>query len=121
MMDELAGGASRSTNPAAGTSSATDVSLREHFEALRAADGKLAEALRSGDQEALRTALTAAKELASAHNGLLRKMELRDEAFVTKDTVDTRFKRLEAWQARIAGGIVAVGAIGIANLVKIWT
>lgn len=32
------GGASRSTDPAAGTSSATDVSLREHLEALRNAD-----------------------------------------------------------------------------------
>jgi vacuolar-type H+-ATPase subunit H len=35
------GGASRSTDPAAGTSSATDISLREYFEALRHADDKV--------------------------------------------------------------------------------
>lgn len=36
--DEPGGGASRSTDPAAGSSTGTDVSLREHLEALRAAD-----------------------------------------------------------------------------------
>ena len=35
------GGASRSTDPAAGTSSATDISLREYFEALRHSDDKV--------------------------------------------------------------------------------
>ena len=38
--DEGGGGASRSTDPAAGTSAATDISLREYFEALRHADDK---------------------------------------------------------------------------------
>jgi phage-related minor tail protein len=37
------GGASRSTDPAAGTSSATDISLREYFEALRHSDDKVAQ------------------------------------------------------------------------------
>lgn len=37
------GGASRSTDPASGTSAATDVSLREYFEALRRGDAALAE------------------------------------------------------------------------------
>jgi vacuolar-type H+-ATPase subunit H len=37
-MSDEGGGASRSTEPAAGTSAATDISIREYFEALRAAD-----------------------------------------------------------------------------------
>lgn len=42
MSDEDAGGgASRSTDPAAGSSTGTDVSLREHLEALRQADRRL--------------------------------------------------------------------------------
>lgn len=40
-MDNPGGGASRTTEPAAGTSSATDVSLREHFGSLRQADQTL--------------------------------------------------------------------------------
>jgi vacuolar-type H+-ATPase subunit H len=35
------GGASRSTHPADGTSAATDISLREYFEALRHSDDKV--------------------------------------------------------------------------------
>jgi vacuolar-type H+-ATPase subunit H len=35
------GGASRSTEPAQGTSAATDISLREYFEALRHSDDKV--------------------------------------------------------------------------------
>jgi vacuolar-type H+-ATPase subunit H len=38
MSDDPGGGASRTTDPAAGTSAATDISLREYFEALRHAD-----------------------------------------------------------------------------------
>lgn len=38
-MAEDGGGASRSTDPAAGSSAATDVSLREYIEALRRGDG----------------------------------------------------------------------------------
>jgi hypothetical protein len=41
MSDEVGGGASRTTDPAAGTSSATDISLREYFEALRHSDDKV--------------------------------------------------------------------------------
>lgn len=40
-MEEAGGGASRTTEPAAGSSSGTDVSLREHFGALRQADQTL--------------------------------------------------------------------------------
>ena len=42
MTVEEGGGASRSTDPASGTSAATDVSLREYIEALRSADLRLA-------------------------------------------------------------------------------
>jgi hypothetical protein len=45
------GGASRSTDPAAGTSAATDISLREYFEALRKADDKYQHAEEKFQQE----------------------------------------------------------------------
>jgi len=38
MANDPGGGASQTTEPAAGTSTATDVSIREYFEALRGAD-----------------------------------------------------------------------------------
>lgn len=41
MREAEGGGASRSTDPAAGTSAATDISLREYFEALRHSDDKV--------------------------------------------------------------------------------
>jgi hypothetical protein len=41
MNDEPGGGASLTTDPAAGTSAATDISLREYFEALRHSDDKV--------------------------------------------------------------------------------
>jgi vacuolar-type H+-ATPase subunit H len=39
--DEVGGGASQTTDPAAGTSSATDISLREYFEALDRSNDKI--------------------------------------------------------------------------------
>lgn len=38
MVEEVGGGASRTTDPAAGSSAATDISLREYLEALRRGD-----------------------------------------------------------------------------------
>lgn len=126
------GGASQTTEPASGSSAATDVSLRQHFEALlrasreldvalRQSDRELQTALRASDLEAVRTALTAQKELASAHNDLLRKMEKLVETFIPKDVAEQRFSRIEAWQAKLTGGMLVLGAIGLSNLVKVWT
>jgi hypothetical protein len=71
---------------------------------------------RTGDQLAVETALTSAKELALGHNGLIRKMDKQGESFATKEEVNS----LRAWQAKIAGGMLALAFIGISNLVKVW-
>lgn len=52
--DEEGGGASRTTAPAAGSSTGTDVSIRDHYDALRRQDRQHFEDLRHGD-ELLRT------------------------------------------------------------------
>jgi hypothetical protein len=126
-MDE-GGGASRSTDPAAGSSAATDVSLREHFEALRQCDRELARermlnlrdiaiVRREGDQFAISTALASAKELAEKHNDLIRSAEKKDETYATKIDLD----RLANIQSKMIGGLIVIAAIGLTNLVRLWT
>lgn len=150
MNEEAGGGASRSTDPAAGSSAATDVSLREHLEmqirALdRHAEAELA-ALRRETDAAMKTseqAIAVAKEEASdrlaAHNGLIEQMRQQAQQFASresleafkqerhaaldsfKDEADGRFGRLEKFQAMLVGGLLLLSAIGVANLVKIWS
>lgn len=125
---EEGGGASLTTDPAAGSSAATDVSLREHFSALRESDRELArerlarvferaDLMRGADKEAVDKALDAARELAEKHNDLIRAGEKKDATYATKDDVN----RLEKWQSKITGGMILLGALGVANLVKLWT
>lgn len=135
------GGASRTTESAAGTSTATDVSLLEHVKGMilaertlmderRVADQALAKALRDGDVKAVSVAFTAQETLTKAHNGLLRKMEVLVETFPTKESMDRRFgtmadlrekdleaiglrfTKLETWQAKATGAILIVSAVG---------
>lgn len=149
-MNTDGGGASHSTEPAAGTSTATDISLYQHVLGMIHAErvltnqqlqahADMAKALREGDMKAVETAFEANKSLTTAHNGLLRKMELLVETFSTREAVarqigavtellekaqegdDARFKRLEDWKSKVTGGIAVIAAIGIANFVKIWT
>ena len=101
------------------------------------------EALRAGDLSAVDKAFASATKLSEAHNDLLRKMEKLTDSFATKeglrDAIDAvvegrreqrhaekehaeaRFSRLEQWQAKITGGLVVIGAVGLANFVKLWT
>jgi hypothetical protein len=116
------------TEPAAGSSAATDVSIREYtardlwwldrhlsgeIEALR----NLVTSWRESDQNAITTALTSAKELAEKHNDLIRSGERKEETYASKEEVG----RLAGWQAKMSGGLIVLGFIGVANLVKVWT
>jgi hypothetical protein len=74
---ETGGGASRSTEPAAGTSASTDVSLREFIDQrFTALESRLDER-----RESDRTAVVIAKETADAaleaHNQLIKRMEVQ--------------------------------------------
>jgi hypothetical protein len=132
------GGASRSTDPAAGSSAATDVSLREyvmaavtnldrHLTAELAALRRETETAQGNAKEAVGIATVEAKERLSAHNGLIDRMEVLTASFVTREILDAlkesndeRVRRVESWQSKITGGLILVSVIGVANLVKIW-
>lgn len=138
-MIEPGGGASRSTDPAAGTSSATDVSLREYLgERVTALDRHMTQEINSlrreselantNAEKAIKVAADEAKERLVAHNGLIEQMRAQATQFATreavedfKDTNDKRLSRIERFQAMLTGGMILISFIGIANLVKVWT
>lgn len=149
MSDEAGGGASRSTDPAAGSSAATDVSLREFVGAeIRALDRHLTseltglrrEAKLANDnaEKAIKVAADEAQERLKAHNGLIEQMRQQAEHFASresledfkkerhlvldafKDETDRRFGRIERFQAMLIGGMLLVSFVGVANLVKLW-
>ena len=110
MMEE-GGGASRSTDPAAGSSAATDVSLREYLTALinaveQRSDQRF-ESMRVMVETAFSTAQTAIDKAEAATDRRLEGMNefrdsLSDQAsrFVTKEQIDLLVGKIEAEIAR---------------------
>lgn len=96
------------------------VSNRKHLLALIKRDQEHAAELRRTDREAIDKAFDAATKLSESHNDLLRKMEKQSETFATNASVDRRVGRVENFQAKIAGGLAVLGAIGLGNFVKLW-
>lgn len=95
---------------------AGEVPLQAHLEALAVERDLRYSAERRADQLAIEKAEAAASSALEAHNGLLRKMEKEQSTYALK----TDIARLESWQARITGGMIIIGIIGISNLVKLW-
>ncbi len=149
-MSEPGGGASHTTDPASGSSAATDVSLREyvgarlealdrHITAEIAALRRETHAANSAAGEAIEVAKDEAKERLAAHNGLIEQMRQQATLFASRESLedfkaerhnaldafkqeaDKRFGRLERFQYMMMGGLLLVSFIGIANLVKVWT
>lgn len=137
-MNDEGGGASRSTDPASGSSAATDVSLREYMASvvaaldrhltaeLHALRRETAEANRNSER-AVEVAAAEATERLAAHNGLIAQMKDQSTSFATREaveafakTTDHRFARVERFQAMLTGGLLLLSTIGIANLVKVW-
>jgi hypothetical protein len=146
---EEGGGASRTTEAAAGSSAPTDVSLRE-FVAVQIAAldrylGAEVHALRretnlatNNAEKAIEVAAKEADERLKSHNGLIDQMREQAAAFASreslenfkgerqraletfKEDVDKRFGRVERFQAMLVGGMILISFIGIANLVKLW-
>jgi hypothetical protein len=105
--DEFGGGASRSTNPAEGTSSATDVSLREYLTALIIAAENRSDARFEAMKDMVDTAFTTAqKAIDKAETATDIRLqgvnEFRDtlsaqaQNFVTKDSLASLVEKLEA-------------------------
>lgn len=144
------GGASRTTDPAAGSSAPTDVSLREyvgssiaaldrHVTSELAALRRETHAANVAAERALGVAADEAKERLAAHNGLIEQMREQAQQFASrealesfkaerhaaldsfKDEADKRFGRIERFQAMLIGGMLLLSFLGIANLVKVWS
>ena len=67
-------------------------------------------------QEAVQVAAKEAEDRLTAHNGLIEQMRRQADTFATKEAVGM----LQSWQARLTGGMIVLGIIGIANLAKLW-
>ncbi len=106
-MTEDGGGASRTTNPAAGASTATDVSLREYLTALISAAEKRSDARFDAMKDMVEAAFETSKEaVAKAETSVDKRLEgmnefrdqLSDQAtrFVTNDQLMALADKLEA-------------------------
>jgi hypothetical protein len=115
--DEHAVGASRPMEPQLEVVKERIAALDRHFTSEFSSLKELLQSQRAADALAVTTALEAAQELAQKHNDLIRQMERKDATYATQVELD----RIATWQARLGGGLLVVGFIGIANLAKIWT
>lgn len=136
--------------PDAPASHSDNVTLREHFTStINALDRHLTgeiDGLRRETQQANETAKESAKATSkeaedrlASHNGLIQQMREQASHFASqesldefkntsekslsafKDTNDTRLKSIEKFQYMISGALAFVAAVGIANLVKVWS
>lgn len=114
MSEELGGGASKSTDPAAGTSSATDVSLRDFINEKFIALEKRFDERRVADQKAVELAKETADAALETHTQLIRQMRAQaiesqrqldklTDTYATKENlqtlevlIDQRLKNVEA-------------------------
>ncbi len=95
-LDEDGGGASRSTDPAGGTSSATDVSLREYLHAEITAVERRSEARFEAMQRAVDTALEATERRFEGVNEFRSALSDQAQAFVTRDAISALQDKLQA-------------------------
>jgi hypothetical protein len=123
----------------------SDKNLREHVrtqvthvsDALAASqrENKL---IYDAQEKATKVALEAATALGKTHNDLLRKGEVKDATYATKDMLtafkeerehrfeslrdvyEPRFQRIETFQIRLGTVALVLFAIGVTNLVKLW-
>ncbi len=111
MSDELGGGASRTTDPAAGTSTATDVSLREYLTALISAAEKRSderfEAMKAAvaasfdsSEKAILKAEAADKTRFESFNEFNQRIDTILSNTVTRETLDALLEKLEQAIAR---------------------
>jgi hypothetical protein len=63
------------------------VPLRDHLEALRAADNRRIDDLRQADLKAVETAMERSKEILALHNDLIRKGERAAATYITRGQV----------------------------------
>lgn len=125
---ENGGGASPSTDFAAGSSTATDISLKEYqllnthwLDRFYSAEirhlKEVGDIHRETSALAVSIALTNQKELADKHNDLIRQGEKKDETYATKEQLNV----IRDWQSKITGALVLIAIVGVGNFIKLWT
>jgi len=126
--EEVGPGVGRTAHPDMAVVTERIAALDRHVASEFANLKELLTSQRNDDKQAIATAMSASQELASKHNDLIRQQEKKDATYATKDELLTLFEgrdkeldRLSAWQNKLVGGLFVVGAVGVANLVKIWT
>jgi hypothetical protein len=96
------------------------VSLKEHFQAL----------LEGLDRRTEQTARDARAAVEKAEKAQERRLDLLNEfraqagdeakKYALREAVDGRLSSVETQIARLYGGLVLLGFIGVANLVRVW-
>jgi hypothetical protein len=99
-MSEDGGGASRTTDPAAGTSTATDVSLREYLTQRIDAVEKRSEARFESMEQALKLADVATERRFEGVNEFRATLSDQAQHFVTIETLNAIIERLTAQAER---------------------
>ena len=108
-MTQDGGGASRSTDPAAGTSSATDVSLREYVEMRINAESRRLEQRIDASHEAVAKAEDAMTLRLEGMNEFRSQIQSERATYATREQRDDdqkRVGRLEATIAKLVGGLI---------------
>ena len=128
MSEEIGPGAGRTSDPNTAVVTERIAALDRHLTSEIAALRRETHAANAAAEAAVGVAAKEATERLSAHNGLIEQMRQQAALFATREsfddfreTNDRRLKSIESWTARVTGGLIIVGFIGVANLVKIWT
>jgi hypothetical protein len=129
LREEPGGGASRSTEPATGTSAATDVSLREFIEQRFVGLEERLDERRESDQAAVKIAKETADAALEAHNQLIRQMrgqateaqrqlDKLTDTYATKENLKTLETLIDQRLVSIDARLSAIEAVGVANVAQ---
>jgi len=128
MSEEVGPGAGRTSDPGTGVVTERIAALDRHLTHEIASLRRETIAANKSAEAAVEVAAKEATDRLVAHNGLIEQMRQQAQSFATresfedfKESNDRRLKSIEAFQAKLIGGMVLLSVIGIANLVKIWT
>jgi len=96
------------------------VSLYDHFNAIRVEQDKRIEQSRSDSREALSKAEKAQERRLDLLNEFRAQAADESKKYAIRETTDARLHSLDMHISRIYGGMLVIGFIGVANLVKLW-
>lgn len=127
MSEELGPGAGRTVAPETAVVTERIAALDRHLTAEIAALRRETQAANAEAEKAVAVAAREATDRLVAHNGLIEQMRRQAELFATrealddfKNTTDRRLSGIERFLYMLTGGMLLLGFIGAANLVKLW-